>query len=133
MKQFLFILILITGASCKNSDIKKSFLGADSLIIHFKDTQAGTITKSVEATDPKAIKRIAGFIDNQVSEEYKCGYDGKMFFFSKGQQQQEVDFVINDKTCRHFSFLLNGNLVNTKMSNEAADFLKSLADGKSWY
>lgn len=133
MKQFLFIIILFTGASCKNSDIKKSFSGADSLIIHFKDEQAGTVPKSAEATDFKAIKRVTGFIDASASEDYKCGYDGKIFFFSKGEQLQEVDFMMNDKACRHFSFLLDGNLVNTKMSNEAADFLKSLAEGKGWY
>lgn len=133
MKQLLFIIFFVIGTSCKNSNISKSFSGADSLVIHFKDEQAGTVTKSVEASDPKAIKRITGFIDSDVKEDYKCGYDGKMFFFSKGQQLQEVDFMMNDKACRHFSFLLDGNLINTKMSNEAADFLKSLADGKSWY
>ena len=121
------------GASCKNSDVSKSFSGADSLVIHFKDEQAGTVTRSVEATDSKAIKRVTDFIDVSATEDFKCGYDGKIFFFNKGIQLQEVDFMMKDKTCRHFSFLLEGKLMSTKMNNEAADFFMGLAEGKSWY
>jgi hypothetical protein len=46
---------------------------------------------------------------------------------------QEVDFKNKDKTCNHFSFLLNGKLVSTKMNNEAVDFLNALEKGMPYY
>lgn len=133
MKLFLFFAMVVFTPSCKNSAISKSFSGSDSLVIHFKDEQAGIVTKTVEATETKAISKISGFIDAAKTEDLKCGYDGKMFFYSKGQQLQEVDFVLKNKACRHFSFLLNGKIMSTKMNNEAVDFLSNLETGKTSY
>lgn len=130
------VLILLTGlffCSCKQSVIKQSFSSADSLVIHFKNEQAGEITKTVQTAEAKAIQRMIEFIDGKESELFKCGYDGKMFFYGKGQKIQEVDFKMKDKTCNHFSFLLNGKLMSTKMSNEAVDFLNALEKGMPYY
>lgn len=113
--------------------IKQSFSSADSLVIHFKNEQAGEITKTVQTAEAKAIQRMIEFIDGKESELFKCGYDGKMFFYGKGQKIQEVDFKMKDKTCNHFSFLLNGKLMSTKMSNEAVDFLNALEKGMPYY
>ena len=64
---------------------------------------------------------------------YNCGYDGKMFFYSKGEKIQEVDFKMKDETCNHFAFLLNDKLVSTKMSSEAVDFFDALEKGMPYY
>ena len=72
-------------------------------------------------------------MDATTVEHYKCGYDGKMFFYSKGQPVQEADFKMSDEACNHFSFLLDGKLVNTKMKTEAADFLNALEKGIPFY
>ena len=127
----LFAAIIFFG--CKTSPVKQSFSSADSLVIHFKNEQEGTITKTVQTTESKAISRVIGFIDSKETEEYKCGYDGKMFFYSKGQRIQEVDFKMNDDACRHFSFLLGEKLMNTAMSSEAADFFDALEKGMPYY
>lgn len=129
----LLILPAIFFSSCKQSAITSSFSAADSLVIYFKNEQAGEITKTVQAAESKAISRVIEFIDAKESEAFKCGYDGKMFFYNKGEKMQEVDFKMKDATCNHFSFLLNGKLVNTKMSSEAADFFDALEKGMPVY
>ena len=134
MKSFLFVLLAgILFCSCKQSAITHNFSSADSLVIHFKDEQAGAITKTVQTAESKAINRLIEFIDAKETGQFKCGYDGKMFFYQKGRQMQEVDFKIKDDSCNHFAFLLNGKLLSTKMSGEAIDFLKALEQGMPTY
>jgi hypothetical protein len=130
---FLTIVSGLAFCSCKQSEIKQSFSSADSLVIHFKNELAGEITRTVQTADAKAISRMIEFIDKKESELFKCGYDGKMFFYSKGQMAQEVDFKMKDESCNHFAFLLNGKLMSTKMSHEAADFLDALEKGLPAY
>jgi len=133
MRNFLFFILLISFYSCKQSAIKQSFSSADSLVIHFKDEQAGTVTKTVQTTESNAMNRMIEFIDAKETEQLKCGYDGKMFFYHKGQKIQEVDFKMKVDSCNHFAFLLNGNLMNTKMNSEAVDFLDALEKGMPYY
>ncbi len=132
--KYIIPLILITIISaCKSSPVKQSFSSADSLVIHFKDEQSGTVTKTVQTAESNAIRRIIEFIDSKETEQSKCGYDGKMFFYGHGQQIQEVDFKMKNDSCNHFAFLLNGKLVSTKMSDEAIDFLDALERGMPYY
>jgi hypothetical protein len=134
MKSYLVITAaVILLWSCKQSAIKQSFSAADSVVIHFKDEQAGVITKTVQTAESKAINRIIEFMDAKETEHFKCGYDGKMFFYNKGQQMQEVDFKMKDPACNHFSFLINGKIASTKMSGEAIDFLDALEKGMPYY
>ncbi len=134
MKAYLLIgLTVILFCSCKQSAIKKSFSGADSVVIHFKDEQAGVITRTVQTAETKAINRIVEFMDANETEQFKCGYDGKMFFYDKGKQIQEVDFKMKDPACNHFAFLMNGKITRTKISDEAVDFFVALERGMPYY
>ena len=119
--------------SCKQSAIKKSFASADSLVIHFKNEEAGIVTKTVQTGESKAINRIIEFIDARETDQFKCGYDGKMYFYDEGRQIQEVDFKMKNDSCNHFAFLLNGKVVSTRMRNEAVDFLDALEQGLPTY
>jgi len=133
MKSYLLIVLVILFCSCKQSAIKQSFSSADSLVIHFKDEQAGVVTKTVQTAESKAINRMIDFIDAKGTEQFNCGYDGKMFFYNKGQKIQEVDFKMKNDSCNHFFFLLNENRMSTKMSGEAVDFLNALEQGMPIY
>ena len=133
MRSFLLFVLLISLYSCKQSAIKQSFSSADSLVIHFKDEQAGVVTKTVQTTESNAMNRMIDFIDAKEIEQLECGYDGKMFFYQKGQKLQEVDFKMKDDSCNHFAFELNGKLMRTKMNSEAVDFLDALEKGMPYY
>ena len=129
----IFIFLFFIFSSCKQSAIKQSFSSADSLVIHFKDEQAGVVTKTVQTAESKAINRMIDFIDAKETEQFNCGYDGKMFFYNKGQKIQEVDFKMKNDSCNHFFFLLNEIRMSTKMSGEAIDFLNALEQGMPTY
>ena len=134
MKSYLSIAVaVILFSSCTQSPVRQSFSSADSLVVHFKDEQAVVVTKTVQTAESKAISRMIDFIDAKKTEQFKCGYDGKMFFYNKGQKIQEVDFKMKNDTCNHFAFLLNGKLMSTKMNNEAIDFLNALEQGMPIY
>src|SRR6187402_211873 len=129
----VIILTSILFCSCNQSAIKQNFSSADSLVIHFKDEQAGVVTKTVQTAESKAINRMIEFIDAKETEQFNCGYDGKMFFYNKGQKIQEVDFKMKNDSCNNFFFLLNKNRMSTKMSGEAIDFLNALEQGMPIY
>jgi hypothetical protein len=133
IKLFISLSAIVWLCGCKPSAIEQSFSSSDSLVIHFKDEQAETVTKTVQTAEAIAIKKVIRFIDASVTDQFKCGYDGKMFFYHNGKQVQEVDFKMKDAACRHFSFFLDGKLMATKMSNEAVSFLESLEKGMPYY
>lgn len=129
----LFAIIILFTACSGNSGVDKQLSGSDSLVINFTAPQSDSVIKSVTTTDEKAITKISRFADGKPSEEFKCGYNGSLLFFSKGKLLSDVSFNYSESDCSHFLISVDGKLVSTKMSGEAADFLKSLAEGKGWY
>lgn len=129
----IFLSFVILFCSCNHSAISKQLSGADSLVINFNDPQTNTIKKTVATAEKNAINRLSEFADGKTAELYKCGYDGNMIFFAKGEKKMDISFQYSIDSCRHFIFEMNGELKATKMSNEAVDFLKSLAEGRSSY
>jgi hypothetical protein len=134
MKWCLWLCFIVAlSVSCRSSSVNLIFSPADSLVIYFKNEQQGKITRTVQTAEAHAIRRVIEFIDGEKSPLYKCGYDGKMYFFKKGEKMQEVDFKMKDAACNHFAFVLNGQLMSTKMSSEAVDFFDALEKGLSAY
>jgi hypothetical protein len=125
------MLALLT--SCSNSPVAKKLSGSDSLVITFNMPNSDSIIKTVTTMESNAIDKVIDFIDGKPAKEFKCGYDGNLIFFSKGQVLLPVIFKYKEKDCRHFLFELDGKLMSTKMNNEAADFLESLEEGKIFY
>jgi hypothetical protein len=133
--RILFLLItVITLASCGGgSAVSKQLSGSDSLVINFNTPQSNTIEKTMTTTESKAIKKLTHYVDGKKGEVYKCGYDGNLLFYKKGILVGDVSFNYSGDGCHHFMMLVKDELAPTTMSNEAADFLKSLAEGKGWY
>ena len=135
MKLTFLLPVVVFFVSCSDSGsaINKQLSGSDSLVINFNAPQTDSIVNTVTTTEAKAIKKLTDFVDGNAAEAYKCGYDGNIMFYNKGVLQGDVSFNYSGDGCHHFIMLLNDKLTPTTMSNEAADFLKSLAEGKSWY
>ena len=72
-------------------------------------------------------------MNGKKGEEAVCGFDGNMTFYSKGEVLLPVIFQYNEEGCRRFLFDLDNKVMNTKMSNEAVEFLKSLSEGRNMY
>ncbi len=134
MKLLCCIAVVWLFYSCSdNSAISKQLSGSDSLVINFNKPQTNSIDKTVTTTERKAIMKLAGFVNNKTTEAFKCGYDGNLLFYKQGKLAGDVSFNYTGDDCRHFIQLIDENLTPSAMSNEAADFLKSLAEGKDWY
>jgi len=130
---FISAIILLVACSHSGSAINKQLSGSDSLVINFNIPQTNNIEKTLTTTESKAIKKLSGFVDSKTTEAYKCGYDGNLMFYRKGILAGDVAFNYSDDGCHHFILTVSYTLTATTMSNEAADFIKSLADGKGWY
>lgn len=134
MKAIFFVIVAVTMFSCGNqSAISKKLSGSDSLVINFNIPQTNNIAKTVTTTESNAIKKLSHYVDGNTTEAYKCGYDGNLLFYKKGTLIGDVAFNYSGDGCHHFIMLEKDELVPTTMSNEAADFLKSLAEGKDWF
>ena len=135
MKTIFLLCTVCILVSCSNSgsECSKQLSGSDSLVINFNTPQSNTIAKTMSTTEDKAIKKLIRFADGKSAEAYKCGYDGNLMFYKKGTLVGDVSFNYSGDGCHHFIMLLNDELAPTAMSNEAVNFLKSLAEGKGWY
>jgi hypothetical protein len=133
MRLSIIVFIVLIAIGCKNSAVEKKLSGSDSLVITFNIPNSDSIIKTLTTTESNAIDKVIDFIDGKPAKEFKCGYDGNLIFFSKGQVLLPVVFKYKEVDCRHFLFELNGKLVSTKINNETADFLESLEEGKIFY
>jgi hypothetical protein len=134
VKTFVFLAVVAGIFSCSGtgSAVSNQLADSDSLVINFSNPQTTQIEKTVTTTESNAIKKLARYTDGKNTEMYKCGYNGNMLFYKKGVLAGDVSFNYADG-CLHFLQTVNGKMVSTGMSYEAADFLKGLAAGKDWY
>ena len=134
MKIVLCYILVIGFISCSShSAINKQLSGSDSLLVNFNTPNTDLIEKTVNTTEKNAIRELIGFVDAKASEAYKCGYDGNLMFYKKGILVGDVAFNYSGDSCKHFIMESDGKLMPTRMSNKAANFLRSLAEGKGWY
>jgi len=134
MKTITCIIVSVFLFACGNqSAVSKKLTGADSLVITFNVPDSDSVIKTVSTTEKKAIRKLASFMNGKKAEDGLCGFDGNMIFYSKGETLLPVIFQYSEEGCRHFLFEMDNKVMNTKMSNEAVDFLKSLSGGTSMY
>ncbi len=134
MRTFTGLVLILLISSCSSTNKKVTKLSAcDSVAINFNVPQSNNIEKSVNSIEKTAIKKLAAFVGGKSAPEYKCGYDGNILFYEKSVMLADVSFKFSVDSCRHFIALENGELKSSVMSNEAANFLRSLYEGKNWY
>ncbi|HUR65353.1 MAG TPA: hypothetical protein VMZ03_03300 [Chitinophagaceae bacterium] len=134
MKAIMLLSLVIVIFSCSGTDspVSKQLSGADSIAINLNASGSDSIINTIETTEITAIKKLKRFVGGKKAEEYKCGYNGNIEFYGKGALLGDFSFNYNEG-CRHFIQLKDDKLSSTAMSNEAADFLKSLSEGKNVY
>ena len=116
--------------SCSNSPLVNNLEDSDSVAIRFNHPGTKSIIKVVETTEPHAIQKLVQFAGGKETDQFKCGYDGNAMFYKKGSLAGDISFNFSTDGCHHFLHVADGKLTATKMSNEATDFFKNLADGR---
>lgn len=76
--------------------------------------------------DKNTINQLAKMAGGQVTESFKCGYDGTLHFFKMNRVIQDIRFKLNDEQCSNFSFVLEGQGYNTALTAAAKALLKTL-------
>ncbi len=134
MRAVIFFSVVFILASCaKPSELRRQLSGSDSLVINFNRPSTDLIEKTVNTTEPKAIRQLIRFADAKTIEARHCLFEGNLVFYREGMLKGDLAFHYSTDSCRQFVILLNGQPRAMKMSHEAADFLQSLAEGKAWY
>lgn len=134
MKILFCSMVVLLCLSCgKPSAVSKKLSGCDSLAITFNVHNSDSIMNIVNTTEKKAIRKLANFLKGDNTMQYKCGYDGSMVFYRKREKLMAVVFNYSENGCRNFLYDMENILISTRMSNEAASFLESLATGRGWY
>jgi hypothetical protein len=131
--KFASLLILLTLLFSCSDNSSHSLSASDSLVIQIKSVESGNSFKKVSTTNKNAIKKLAQFVEESKSEEHECGTEGSLLFYSKETVVKEILFAYSKEGCQHFSWKEGEVMHDVKMSNEASDFLKGLAEGNSWY
>jgi hypothetical protein len=134
MKSTYTLLVLtFIVCSCSQTAVSKKLSGSDSLVINFNKPDVDSIIKTVTTTEKKAIRKLIHFVDGKETENLKCGFDGILVFYKQGQELPPIVFKYKKDDCRHFLMEVDGKVISTKMSREAADFLQSLEENRTWY
>lgn len=132
LRQFLFLSPVLFFLSCTTAGTSKQLSGSDSLVISFNVPGTDSVSSTVSTTETSAIRKLAGFLSGKQRDKPHCGFGGNMIFYKGGQQVQPVVFKY-DGDCRFFMYEMEGKVLYTEISAEAAAFLKSLEEGRSWY
>ena len=125
----LSVVCLIMACNHANKEIKEHITNSDSLAInYFKgDGSMDTVVTIKIIRDKKIISQLAAFIGGQsVKGNSKCGYDGSLHFFKMNRIIQDIDFQMNDANCLQFSFLQDGKIAYTDLSQDAKRLLETL-------
>lgn len=130
----LCVLQLLLSCGGSNSPVRKKIKGCDSLVVTFNVRGTDSIINIVSTTDTRAIQKLARYLDGKATDKKDCGFDGNMQFFKAGTQVLPVVFSYSKTDCRFFTFdLLDNKVMRVELSNEAADFLKGLAENRDSY
>ncbi len=132
MRFLFFFTLLLIVAGCKESALEKKLSVTDSLIVQFYN-EDGLIEKAVTTTEKPAIQKLVHFLNGSPAKTFECVFDGKLIFLRGGKEIQQVAFKYDQNNCRHFSILMKDTVINTTMSNKAADFMYSLERGEGHY
>ncbi|MFM2137741.1 MAG: hypothetical protein RJA57_48 [Bacteroidota bacterium] len=126
-------MCLIVLSSCQSSGLQRDYRHCDSLVIRFGPSLSDSVVRTVATTNRDAIRKLLQFMDGPETEMYKCGYDGDMVFYTQGHQVLSAVFKFSLSDCRHFLYDRKNTARATRMSHEAADFIRSLSEGKDYY
>ncbi|HEY0067457.1 MAG TPA: hypothetical protein VGB46_08840 [Flavisolibacter sp.] len=134
----MLLLLSVLLFSCSTNETEEGLAKAGGMAVVFygapggSDDILGPQNKVVEATDKKAIRKLAAFVSGKETGKKNCTADGAVFFIYDKNTSVKVDFHLLPD-CRYFTYTINGQPHTTAMSHEAADFLEALKQGRASY
>jgi len=115
---FSFIILLFTSCSTSLPEIFTQ--DVNHVIIEFYDAEQSTF-EVLNTKDITLIQQAIQAISTDNAPAYKCGYSGKIKFYSP-DDNLEIEFNLSED-CNHAVFMDNNELVSKKLSKEGRTFL----------
>ncbi|HTB52020.1 MAG TPA: hypothetical protein VK718_04525 [Ferruginibacter sp.] len=125
---FVSLLVCLTACHSTNSKLKSITADADSVAINYfrGDGSFDTVVTVKIIRDKNAINKLSEYVAaTSATPDVPCGYDGSIHFFKQDSVVQDVYFRMNDAHCMLFSFLQDGKLTATVLSEDAKSFLQT--------
>jgi len=132
MKNLIALVIILTAlSSCHRSDkqLKETISNADSVAINYfsGDGKVDTVTAVKIIHDKNTMDQLAAFASASLTDiKPNCGFDGSIHFYKNDNVVQDIKFRMNDEQCMQFTFTEDGNIVATKLSQQAKDLLEAI-------
>ncbi len=132
MKNFVVIACAVFFLSACNKNgkaLKEKIVNADSVAINFfkGDGTMDTVVTVKIVRDKPSVEKLTNLICSaSAALKNNCGYDGSIHYFKKNIVVQDIDFRMNSADCSQFYFLLDGQKVATKLTEDASLFLSGL-------
>jgi hypothetical protein len=126
---FTGLVICLTACHSTNKKLKAITVDADSVAInYFKgDGTVDTVVSVKIIRDRKDVNKLSEFVSgNEKDPNVTCGYDGSLHFFKRDSVVQDIYFRMNDEQCRLFSFLQDGAIHATVLTENSKQFLEQL-------
>ena len=127
-----FASLLVCLTACRtgtNKNLKELTANADSVAInYFKgDGTVDTVVTVKIIRNENDINKLSDFVSaNSTNPDAACGYDGSIHFFKQDSVVTDIYFRMNDEHCMLFSFLQDGKLTATTVSEDAKQFLEGV-------
>ena len=131
MKNFFIpLLVICSVAACKSSAVKQSFSSADSLVIHFKNEQAGVITKTnfiIQEFVKEVFESLSIKAENQqIDFSIKKGCESPLTVFADKEKIRQVMINLLDNSIKYGR--LGGHIVASMYKVDEKHILIELSD-----
>lgn len=129
MKIILFpaaILFLLLSSCGGNTEETPPQAAVDKVTLtYYADVQKGSAGEatSVTLTDAEQAVLLTSLLEGEPTEEFKCGYHGKVSFYVKDSLLYEGEFNLSSD-CRHFAYMKDGKLMSVKLDEREVTTLQ---------
>ena len=127
MRKLLLLLPLFIVYSCQENETLLKLLDSAQQLTIYIDKDVGnkrTRTFAMETKSKEEILKLADYISDENSPDYKCSYDGVIQLkTTKG----DVEMKFNLRSdCKHIVYTVDGKRYTKKLTQDGWEFLKSL-------
>lgn len=128
MKRILFFPLIFSFVfSCRDDVILSKITGETQKLTIYIDKDVGnkrTRTFKLETDKKVEIEKLAGYISDENSPDYKCGYDG-IIELKTTKGDIIMEFNLRDE-CKHIVFTYENKRYSRKLTQDGWEFLKDL-------
>ena len=126
-KIILFPVLMFFVSSCQDNEMLSKLIGeTQKLSIYVYKNEGNKRTKNfiLETDKKEEIEKLAGYISDENSPDYKCGYDG-IIELKTTKGDVNMEFNLHNE-CKHIVFTFENKRYTKKLTQDGWEFLRDL-------